>query len=146
MVEIVTPEAALWRGDARALLARSSFGQFTVLAEHTATVGDLVPGVVRVETDEGELAFVVHGGYFQVGRGDAEGVTLATVLASVAERASDIDVARAQRSKELAEEALAAETRGDAEGHPAHLWALDALARAELRLRSASRGAQRADT
>ncbi|MDE3064998.1 MAG: ATP synthase F1 subunit epsilon [Acidobacteriota bacterium] len=143
-VEIVTPESALWAGDARALMARSSDGEFTVLAQHTATVGDVVPGVVRVETDEGELSFAVHGGYFQVA-GEGEGVTRATVLAGVAERTADIDLARAQRAKERAEEALAAEARGEVEDHAAHLWAPGALARAELRLRAAG-GAQRADT
>jgi F-type H+-transporting ATPase subunit epsilon len=145
-VEIVTPEASLWSGDAQALMARSSSGEFTVLAQYTDTVGDLVPGVVRVAADEGELAFVVHGGYFQVVHGGPDAVTLVTVLAGVAERTSDIDVARAQAAKEIAEQALAAETRGDNEEHPAHLWANAALARAELRLRASGRVAQRADT
>ena len=95
MVEIVTPEVALWSGEATALIARSSDGDFTILAQHTATVGDVVPGVVRVQTTDGELAFAVHGGYFQVGPDDADGVTRATVLAGVAERTTAIDVARA---------------------------------------------------
>ena len=136
-VEIVTPEAALWVGDAQALMARSSMGLFTVLAGHTATVGDVVPEVVRVVSAGEEQSFTVHGGYFQVGPGHGEGVTRATVLASVAERTSDIDVARAQRAKARAEEALAAEGRGEPADHPAHLWAPAALARAELRLRAA---------
>jgi F-type H+-transporting ATPase subunit epsilon len=145
-VEIVTPEAALWAGDARALFARSTFGEFAILAQHTAAVGDLVPGVVRVDTDEGELSFVVHGGYFQVGPGDDVGVTRATVLAGVAERTSDIDVARAQAAKERAEISLSAETRGDADNLPSQLWAQAALERAELRLSAAGRATQRPDT
>ena len=47
-VEILSPEAALWSGTATALVARSSEGDFTVLAEHTATVGDVSSSVVRV--------------------------------------------------------------------------------------------------
>jgi len=138
-VEIVTPEAPLWSGDARALMARSSMGEFAILAQHTDTVGDLVPDVVRAQTDEGELAFAVHGGYFQVVHGGPSDVTTVTVLAGVAERTSDIDVARAEVAKERAEAALAAESRGDVEDPPAHLWAPAALARAELRLRAAGR-------
>jgi F-type H+-transporting ATPase subunit epsilon len=138
-VEIVTPEAALWVGEAKALIARSSEGEFTILPQHTATVGDIVPGVVRVDTNEGEIAFAVHGGYFQVGPDTAEGVTLATVLAGVAEKTTDIDVPRAQAAKERAETALAAETRGDLEDQPSHLWANAALERAELRLRAAAK-------
>jgi F-type H+-transporting ATPase subunit epsilon len=86
LVEIVTPEAALWKGEASALLARSSDGQFTVMPQHTPTVGDLVAGVVRVDTKEGTLSFEIEGGYFQVGPDAAEGVTRATVLAGVAKQ------------------------------------------------------------
>ena len=140
MVEIVIPEAALWVGEARALMARSSDGEFTILPQHTATVGDVVPGVVRVDTlDQGELAFVVHGGFFQVGPGEAPGVTLATILAGVAEPVAQIDVARAEAARERAAAALAEETRGDAGDRPAHLWAHAALERAERRL-GAARG------
>lgn len=136
-VEIVTPEAALWRGEANALIARSSDGDFTILPQHTETVGDVVAGVVRVQTNEGELAFAVHGGYFQVGPDEAEGVTRATVLAGVAERTTDIDVPRAQAAKERAEAELAVLTKGDPDDHAGHLLAHAALERAELRLRAA---------
>jgi F-type H+-transporting ATPase subunit epsilon len=136
-VEIVTPEAALWVGEARALMARSTFGEFTILAQHTATVGDVVPSVVRVATDEGELAFAVHGGYFQVGPGDGPDVTRATVLAGVAERVSDIDVARAQKAKERAEAALAFDNRANDDAHASRPAASGDLERAQLRLDAA---------
>ena len=138
MVEIVTPETALWRGEANALIARSSDGDFTILPQHTETVGDIVAGVVRVQTNEGELAFAVHGGYFQVGPGDVEGETRATVLAGVAERTTDIDVPRAQAAKERLEAELAAMTKGDAEDHASFYIAQSSLERAELRLRAAT--------
>jgi F-type H+-transporting ATPase subunit epsilon len=135
-VEILTPEAALWSGTASALMARSSDGEFTVLPEHTATVGDVVPYVVRVQTtDEGEIAFAVHSGFFQVGKGLDPDVTLATVLASVAERTTEIDVPRAQAAKEAAEARLAAATQGEDE----ELLAYAALQRAELRLSAATK-------
>ena len=137
-VEIVTPESALWAGEATALIARSSDGEFTILPRHTSTVGDIVPGIVRVETSEGELAFAVHGGYFQVGAGEGEGVTRATVLAGVAERTTAIDVVRAQAAKEAAEAALAS-ARSDASDHAGQALAQSALDRAELRLRAASK-------
>ena len=136
-VEIVTPEAALWAGEATALIARSSDGDFTILPQHTETVGDVVPGVVRVTTTEGELAFAVHGGYFQVGP-DEDGDTLATVLAGIAERTTDIDVARAQASKERAEADIARDSRSDEQDASSQSLALAALERAELRLRAAS--------
>jgi F-type H+-transporting ATPase subunit epsilon len=140
LVEIVTPEAALWAGEATALMARSSEGEFAVLPLHTPTVGDIVPGVVRVESPEGNVAFAVHGGYFQVGPGEAAGETRATVLAGVAERTTEINVARAEAAKALAEATLS-DSRGDTEDAPARAVAEAALARAELRLSAAERPA-----
>jgi F-type H+-transporting ATPase subunit epsilon len=134
-VEILSPEAALWRGNATALVARSSEGNFTILAQHTAMVGDLVASVVRVQTSEGEIAFAVHGGYFQVTPGVEEGETLATVLAGVAERVSDINAERAQSAKERAQARL---TSGEYAEELEKLQVLADLARAELRLEAVS--------
>jgi F-type H+-transporting ATPase subunit epsilon len=136
-VEIVTPEAPLWVGEATELVARSSEGWFTVLPEHMDMVGDVVPSVVRVGTSEGEIAIVVHGGFFQVGPGEADDETLATVLAGIAEKVEEIDVARAQAAKAAAEAEIAADVRNDQET-AASTMAKGALERAELRLSSRS--------
>ena len=135
-VEIVTPEAPLWVGEATALVARSSEGWFTILPEHMDMVGNIVPSVVRVNTAEGEIAIAVHGGFFQVGPGDEDGETLATVLAGIAEKVSEIDVARAQAAKESAEAEIATESRNEGESAESAL-AKAALERAELRLSAA---------
>jgi F-type H+-transporting ATPase subunit epsilon len=129
-VEIVTPESSLFSGEANALIARSSDGEFTILAQHTPMVGDLVAGLVRVVSTDGERAFAVHGGFFQVGPdGDA---TRATVLAGVAEPLDAIDVARAQAAKDAAEALLG--SRSDDVDDEALVQARQSLARAELRL------------
>ena len=135
-VEIVTPEAPLWVGEAKALVARSSEGWFTVLPQHMDMVGDVVPSVVRVDTSEGEIAIAVHGGFFQVGPGDGEEETLATVLAGIAEKVSEIDVARAQAAKESAEAEIATDSRNEQETTTS-VMARAALERAELRLSAA---------
>ena len=135
-VEIVTPEAPLWVGEATALVARSSEGWFTVLPEHMDMVGDVVPSVVRVGTTDGEIAVAIHRGFFQVGPGELEGETLATVLAGIAEKVDEIDVARAQVAKDAAEAEIAADARNEQET-AASLLARSALERAELRLSAA---------
>jgi F-type H+-transporting ATPase subunit epsilon len=135
-VEIVTPEAPLWVGEATQLVARSSEGWFTVLPEHMDMVGDVVASVVRVGTSEGEIAIAVHGGFFQVGPGESEGETLATVLAGIAEKVQDIDVARAQAAKAAAEAEIAADSRNE-QATAASVLATSALERAELRLSAA---------
>ena len=135
-VEIVTPESPLWVGEATALVARSSEGWFTVLPEHMEMLGDVVPSVVRVDTSDGEIAIVVHGGFFQVGPGEGESETLATVLAGIAEKVDAIDVARAQAAKEAAQAEIAADSRDEHES-AASVMARAALERAELRLSAA---------
>ncbi len=136
-VEILSPEAALWTGTATALIARSSEGDFTVLAGHTATVGDVVSSVVRVQTaEEGEIAFAVHSGFFQVGADLEPDTTRATVLASVAERTTEIDAARAQRAKEAAEALLSAANKAE-DRTWRELLASEALQRADLRFSAA---------
>ncbi len=137
LVEIVTPESALWSGPATALIGRSSDGEFTILAQHTPIVGDIVPGVVRVETAEGVKSFAVHGGFFQVGPSDDHESTRATVLAGTAELTSSIDVARATAAKEQAEAVLSARA-GEEADEDAQRAARADLARAELRLSAAS--------
>ena len=136
VVEILTPEGPLWRGEASALMARSTVGKFTVLAQHTATVGDLVASVVRVEVPEGPVTFAVHSGFFEVASGPEVGETRATILASVAELTSDIDVARAQAAKERYEAEMA-ESRDDDGAR--YALAAHGVARAELRLAAATR-------
>jgi F-type H+-transporting ATPase subunit epsilon len=111
-VQVVTPEAKLLEGDARAVVLRSSDGELTVLDGHTPLITDVVIGQVRVDRDEGEVVrLAVHGGFLQVetgpgldGGGDAAAgpggwSTRVTLLAGVAERAEEIDVARAERAR-----------------------------------------------
>ena len=155
-VEVVTPEHALLAGPATAVMLRTSTGEMTVLNGHTALVGDVVSGQVRVEGGEGEVQrLAVHGGFIQVDTrpGAAEGLiedtgggplagmsTRVTLLAGVAERAEDIDVPRAEAAKEASTQRVAelqtgrTSAEGDEESDPALQQAQAALARAELRL------------
>jgi F-type H+-transporting ATPase subunit epsilon len=86
IVEIVTPEAALWQGPATSLKSRTSDGELMILAQHAPLVGDVLAGVLEVTGPDGVAYIAVDGGYLHVA-GDDDG-TRATVLASVAEVAS----------------------------------------------------------
>lgn len=104
-VELRTPDASLFSGDAAAFIGRSRDGDFTILDQHAEAAGDLVPGVVRIAVEGGERAFLVHGGFFQVHT--ADGATTVGAMATVAEPVDGIDAARAAAAKERAEAALA---------------------------------------
>jgi F-type H+-transporting ATPase subunit epsilon len=100
-VELVSVERLLWSGDATMLIARTTEGELGVLPGHAPLLGELAPGgVVRIQQEGGEeLTFAVHGGFLSV---TEEGVS---VLAEIAERADEIDVARAEQALERARSA-----------------------------------------
>jgi F-type H+-transporting ATPase subunit epsilon len=102
---LVTPEQVVREGEVEAVMMRTDLGEATFLAGHTPLIGSIVPGLVRFQHEDGTIERVaVHGGFVHV---RSEGVT---VLAPVAERAADIDVERARRALEDAEQRLAEAT------------------------------------
>ena len=153
-VEVVTPEQSLYAGGARSVVLATSDGALTVLDGHTPLVGDVVPCELRLEEAEGNVQrLAVHGGFVQVdtspgaaeplaeGDGPLPGLsTRVTVLAGVAERAEEIDVARAELAKDASTQRLADLNAGRAPASEdlgvdvAIVEAESALARAELRL------------
>jgi F-type H+-transporting ATPase subunit epsilon len=153
-VEIVTPEQSLYAGGATSIVLATSEGALTVLDGHTPLVGDVVHCEVKLEQPEGTLVrLAVHGGFVQVDTspGAAEGLaegdgplaglsTRVTVLAGVAELASEIDVPRAEEARERATQRVSELGGGrgpsaeDAEVDLDLADAEGALARAELRL------------
>jgi F-type H+-transporting ATPase subunit epsilon len=153
-LEVVTPEQSLFAGGARSVVLATSEGALTVLDGHTPLVGDVVPGEVKVEDGEGNLArLAVHGGFLQVDTspGAAEGLaegdgplpglsTRLTVLAGIAELADEIDVPRAEAARDAAAQRVADLSAGRAQvgeeldEELALAEAQGALARAELRL------------
>jgi F-type H+-transporting ATPase subunit epsilon len=148
-VQLVTPEAALFSGDATAVILRTSVGDLTILDGHTDLVGDVAPVVARIERDgDTTVAFCVHGGFIEtltapgVAAGIVEGAsaearsTLVRMLAGVAEPVDSIDVPRAEAARAAAASALSelAARDDDDEAHIERRAAEAALARAELRL------------
>lgn len=149
--ELLTPEGVRFSGAASGMVLRTSEGDLTVLAGHTALTGDVAPTVVRLElTDGTEQAFVVHGGFVRVVTelGAAVGVvedatederrTRVTVLAGAAEAVGDLDVERATEAKARAEAALAALSGDDEATSAERADAESALERATLRLDAAA--------
>jgi F-type H+-transporting ATPase subunit epsilon len=119
-VEVVSPERALFAGEATEVYARSMDGEIGILAGHQPALLLLDVAPLKVRADDGrEHVFAVHSGFLEFSDNRL------TVLADVAEPVGEIDVARAQAARQRAEEAL----RGDAEDAAVRT----ALARATLR-------------
>jgi len=125
-VELVSPEAISYSGEAEMVIARTvEGGDIAFQPGHVPFIGVLaVWSVDVIRPDETRDTIAVHQGFVQVAG------TKVSILSDVSESAGDIDVARAQMAKSTAEAALAAD-RDDED-------AAAALARAELRLRVAS--------
>jgi F-type H+-transporting ATPase subunit epsilon len=125
-VDIVTVEGRRYRGDADFVVAPGLEGELGVLPRHVPLLTPLAAGTVKVRNDDEELFFFVGGGFLEV-RPDQ-----VTVLADAAERAEDIDEARAEEARRRAE-SLLQQKLSDTDQAAASA----ALARAEARLRLA---------
>ncbi|MCP4850578.1 MAG: ATP synthase F1 subunit epsilon [Actinomycetia bacterium] len=124
-VELVSPEAISYSGEAEMVIARTlEGGDIAFQPGHVPFIGVLAVWSVDVIRPDGDRdTIAVHQGFVQVAG------TKVSILSDVSESAGDIDVARAEAAKSTAEQALTAD-RDDED-------AAGALLRAELRLRVA---------
>lgn len=124
-VELVSPEAISYSGEAEMVIARTlEGGDIAFQPGHVPFIGVLAVWSVDVIRSDGDRdTIAVHQGFVQVAG------TKVSILSDVSESAADIDVARAEAAKSSAEQALTAD-RDDED-------AAGALLRAELRLRVA---------
>ena len=107
-VDVVTPEAIVWRGKADFLLARTTEGEIGVLADHEPTMAALATGAVAVHGEDENVSVGIHGGFLQIYRNQ---VTLLTDRAEISEggREDAHRLAVEVRAAEEAEAAAAAE-------------------------------------
>jgi F-type H+-transporting ATPase subunit epsilon len=127
-VEIVTPSQQLFSGVVQMITVPGVEGEMGVLGGHAPLLTTLNLGEIALHRADGETEYIaVSGGVVEV-RPDK-----VIVLARSAERAEEIDVARAEAAMELAEEAL--RTRPDEERRPVEV----AYRRSQLRLQVARR-------
>lgn len=81
-VDIVTPEAVVWSGEAEMLLARTTEGDIGVLADHEPTMAALATGAVTIRHGSESTSAGLHGGFLQIYRNQ---VTLLTDSAKLAD-------------------------------------------------------------
>ena len=101
-VEIVTAEKIVYSAEGiDEVVAPGSEGEFAVLPQHAAFITMLAPGEMRIiRSGADEEVMAITGGFFEV-RNDR-----VVVLADAAERAEEIDIARAEAARRKAEELL----------------------------------------
>lgn len=99
-LDIVTAEGAVFSEDVDMVVAPGTEGQMGILPHHTPLMTMLQPGELRVRKGGEEFSLAITGGFLEV-RPDR-----VIVLADAAERAEEIDIARAEEAKRRAEERL----------------------------------------
>jgi len=99
-LEIVTAERVVFSDDVDVVVAPGVEGQLGILPHHAPLMTMLQPGELQVRKGEEEFSLVISGGFLEV-RPDR-----VIVLADAAERAEEIDIARAEAAKRRAEERL----------------------------------------
>ena len=99
-LQIVTPDRLIYEGEAERLIVRTLTGDVCILAHHIDYAAALVPGEASVLTEDGERSAACSGGLLSVNDNHVR------LMATTFEWEDEIDLARAQRAQEAAEEQL----------------------------------------
>ena len=127
-VDIVTAERLVFSEDADIVMVPGVEGEMGILPHHEPIMTMIKPGEVLVRKGTEEFSMAVSGGFLEVAPDHI------TILADAAERADEIDIARAEAAKKRAEEKL---TNRTAETDSANAEA--SLRRALARIRVAEK-------
>lgn len=107
-VEVVTAERELYSGEADVVIAPGTEGELGILPRHAALLTTLKVGELLIRLGGAEEPLFVSGGFLEVSNNSV------TVLAETAERAEEIDQARAEAARRRAQESLE-QARSDVE-------------------------------
>ena len=99
-LDVVTAERIVFSDDVDLIVAPGVDGQMGILPSHAPLMTMLEPGELRIRKGGEEFSLAVSGGFLEI-RPDR-----IIVLADTAERADEIDAARAEEAKRRAEEQL----------------------------------------
>jgi F-type H+-transporting ATPase subunit epsilon len=103
--KIVTPDRTVYESEVDQSTLPVSDGEVTILPNHRSYIASLKSGEIRLKTGDEETLLVTSGGFIEFNKN-----TL-IVLADTAERASEIDIKRAEetarrRAEELKKEKI----------------------------------------
>ena len=108
-VEVVTPEATGFQGEAQSVSLPTPDGEITVLPHHIPLISTVVPGTATIRLNGEETLLAVTRGVIEV---DGQSVR---VLVQSADRTEALEEAAIEEARKRAEQ-LQHERRDDAEG------------------------------
>ena len=65
-VDVVSPEAVLWSGEAEFVVARTVDGEIGILAHHEPLMAALAGGTVEIQSGNDRIQVQVGGGFLQI--------------------------------------------------------------------------------
>jgi len=99
--EIVTPEKVVLKQEVLQLTVPTKMGEITILPNHIPLISALQPGVIEIKNQDNKIeTMAVSGGFIEVLPDKV------VILADTAERAADIDEARAEEARKKAENTM----------------------------------------
>ena len=101
-LEIVSAERSLFSGEANFVVVPGVDGELGIFPNHTPLLTKIKPGTLKfhAKDESEETLFFVAGGFLEVQP------TVVTVLADTVVRGEEIDQARAEEARRIAEEAI----------------------------------------
>ncbi len=124
-LQIVTPDGVYFDGEAEKVIIRTTEGEIGILRGHADYVAALAIGEARVTVDGKERRAACNSGMVSVTHG------LARIVAVTFEWSDEIDLERAERARDKAEQALKEKT-DDVELRAAELKLKRALTRIKV--------------
>ena len=105
---IATQEKVVYQDDIFQVTLPTKSGEITVLPGHVPLISTISPGELRIKDKEGEHSFAISGGCVEIAENNR-----ITILAHNIERATEIDIERAEEARKRAEEMLAEDKHVD---------------------------------
>ena len=102
-LEVVSPDAVVYQADIHMLVVKAEDGEIGVMPNHLPMIASIIPCAMRVKYEDGREELIACGGGFMEVLNNK-----ITVLASCAETPIQIDVLRAEKAYQRAEERIKA--------------------------------------
>ena len=99
-LKIITPEKTFFEGTTTQIIAKTTTGNVGILHGHVPYVANLVSSPLKIEIEGTLKEAALSGGFIKVSGDEV------IVVTNAIEWADEIDVARAERSKQNAEERM----------------------------------------
>ncbi len=100
LLKVITPERVFYDGEVSMVEFNTTEGEIGVYKNHIPTTVIIEPGILTITEEEGPKNAALHAGFAEILPDSV------MILAEIVEWPSEIDLERAERAKERAEERL----------------------------------------